>query len=146
MVETKSVKGAWRRTREATLLYRLKNRERLNAHARARYYAKSSEERRIRALASREKYRERRRLRAQDRAAKGAALLAEHKALPCMDCGGYFHFSAMDFDHVRGQKAFNVGNARSYAKAKILAEIAKCDVVCANCHRIRTYRRDHERS
>src|SRR6266849_670862 len=104
------------------------------------------QERRMRALASREKYRARRRLRAQDRAAKGATLLAEHKARPCLDCGGRFHFSAMDFDHVSGTKLFNVGNSRSYSHFKILAEIAKCDVVCANCHRIRTYRRDHERS
>lgn len=35
-----------------------------------------------------------------------------------------FHYSQLDFDHVRGVKAL---------------EVSKCDVVCANCHRVRTY-------
>src|SRR6266849_2250187 len=119
MVETKSTPrhelcgGTWRRTREAALLYKLKNRELLNAQARARYYAKSPEERRRRALSSREKYGPRRRLRGQDRAAKGATLLAEPQERPCLACGGCFPFSEMAFDHVSGTKIFNVGNSRS---------------------------------
>jgi len=51
----------------------------------------------------------------------------------------------MDFDHVRGDKEFTVSKAvqRAYALtlSRVRAEIAKCDVVCANCHRIRTERR-----
>jgi hypothetical protein len=46
----------------------------------------------------------------------------------------------MDFDHLdRSQKVANVGviiTRGSWAKLK--AEIAKCEVVCANCHRLRT--------
>jgi hypothetical protein len=46
----------------------------------------------------------------------------------------------MDFDHVRGEKTVNLArlrNSRS-AWAKLVAEIEKCEVVCSNCHRIRT--------
>lgn len=47
---------------------------------------------------------------------------------------------ALDFDHVRGEKLFSIGFARGSGKSLevILEEIAKCDVVCSNCHRIRT--------
>jgi hypothetical protein len=48
----------------------------------------------------------------------------------------------MDFDHVRGSKTFKVSEAVQLPTGigfeKVRAEIAKCDVVCANCHRIRT--------
>ncbi|AJD82175.1 HNH endonuclease [Mycobacterium phage Cosmo] len=49
----------------------------------------------------------------------------------------------MDFDHVRGVKEFNIGSYRtkSYSLQRIRDEIAKCDVVCSNCHRIRTHDR-----
>lgn len=61
---------------------------------------------------------------------------------PCMDCGKIFHHSAMDFDHVRGRKVMNVSQmaARSYSLDRIVDEIAKCDVRCANCHRVRTFK------
>jgi hypothetical protein len=57
----------------------------------------------------------------------------------CMDCGYREHPVALDFDHVRGQKMFNVCSAKSISAAE--EEAKKCDVVCANCHRIRTARR-----
>jgi hypothetical protein len=48
----------------------------------------------------------------------------------------------MDLDHVRGRKEFKVSEAVQKAYSinveRLHAEIAKCDVVCANCHRIRT--------
>jgi len=48
----------------------------------------------------------------------------------------------MDFDHVRGQKQANVMELiKSLSKKKIDLEIAKCEIVCSNCHRIRTYMR-----
>ena len=60
-----------------------------------------------------------------------------------MDCGGSFPPVCMDFDHVRGEKLFNIGSeARGgVGWERILAEVAKCELVCANCHRIRTYNR-----
>lgn len=57
----------------------------------------------------------------------------------CVDCGYNKHPSALDFDHVEGVKDLNVCFSKSITQAK--REIEKCEVVCANCHRIRTYNR-----
>lgn len=72
------------------------------------------------------------------------ALIAEHKNVPCMDCGQRLPAVCMDFDHrpaeeKRFEIAKMVGQQRT--PSLLLAEIAKCDVVCANCHRIRTAER-----
>lgn len=71
------------------------------------------------------------------------ALVAGHKDTPCLDCGHRFPLVCMDFDHVRGEKKFNVSQAYNVAGSwqKIIDEIAKCEIVCANCHRIRTQTR-----
>lgn len=60
----------------------------------------------------------------------------------CKRCQYRQHPAALDFHHRDGEKkefslaeAFNGG----YGMARILAEIEKCDVLCANCHRIDTY-------
>jgi hypothetical protein len=46
----------------------------------------------------------------------------------------------LEFDHLR-DKCFNIGEALPYRNwASVLAEIEKCEVVCANCHRRRTAR------
>ena len=56
-----------------------------------------------------------------------------------MDCGYNLHPAALEFDHVNGVKLFNIGEQiGSYSREKLWEEIAKCDVVCANCHAIRT--------
>jgi hypothetical protein len=48
----------------------------------------------------------------------------------------------MDFDHVRGKKLYEIGSSIGCMNAQqLLAEIAKCEVVCANCHRMRTHTR-----
>jgi hypothetical protein len=46
----------------------------------------------------------------------------------------------MDFDHIaeRGPKRFRLAAYASRKPETVAAEIAKCDVICANCHRIRT--------
>lgn len=73
--------------------------------------------------------------------AKRVAKLTELKQRPCIDCGGKFPDVAMDFDHVRGEKLFNIGQAVHHDMAwqRLLDEVAKCDIVCANCHRIRSW-------
>ena len=75
--------------------------------------------------------------------AKMIALVAELKSHPCTDCGGHFPHFVMDFDHVRGTKRGIISRMSKgrAALAKILAEIEKCEIVCANCHRIRTQAR-----
>lgn len=57
----------------------------------------------------------------------------------CMDCGS-IDYMILEFDHVRGKKADNVSGLLSNktSKNKVLSEISKCDIVCCNCHRLRT--------
>lgn len=58
---------------------------------------------------------------------------------PCKDCGSKFISAAMEFDHRPGEKkVFNISNARRHDLPRVIAEIAKCDLVCACCHRLRT--------
>ncbi len=60
----------------------------------------------------------------------------------CADCGESDPV-VLEFDHVRGVKIGNVGHmVRNCVRWEtIAAEIAKCEVVCANCHRRRTVSR-----
>ena len=47
----------------------------------------------------------------------------------------------LEFDHLR-DKLFSIGGELSARRwESILAEMEKCDIVCANCHRRRTARR-----
>lgn len=105
----------------------LNNRDRLNAHVRAYRARRYTEEGQWR-----------------DEGLKSKALKAwmiELKSKPCTDCGNVFPVCCMDFDHREGtKKAYNVGCmfAHHYSKELIEIEIAKCDLVCSNCHRVRT--------
>jgi hypothetical protein len=59
---------------------------------------------------------------------------------PCMDCKIQYPYYVMDFDHVRGRKQKNVMELiPTLSKKKIDEEIAKCEIVCSNCHRVRTH-------
>lgn len=70
-------------------------------------------------------------------------LINELKNRPCLDCGGWFECYAMDFDHRPGEiKSFHISDNANHRMEILLDEIKKCDVVCANCHRIRTVRRN----
>ncbi len=63
------------------------------------------------------------------------------KDRPCNDCGVKYPYYVMQFDHV-GDKLYNIADLVNYNNyAKLDAEIAKCEIVCANCHMERTYRR-----
>lgn len=67
--------------------------------------------------------------------------LSQLKDRPCHDCGEKFPYWVMDFDHKRDKK-FSIGRAvASRSWSEIIEEINKCDLVCANCHRMRTYDR-----
>lgn len=75
-------------------------------------------------------------------------LIIKHKDKPCADCGVKYPPYVMDFDHLDGDtKEFGICYMRRHRMAfdKIEAEIAKCEVVCANCHRERTNQRNPAR-
>ena len=60
----------------------------------------------------------------------------------CADCGSFFPYYVMQFDHVRGKKVAHVATlVMNNARFKVWEEIKKCDVVCANCHCVRTHKR-----
>jgi len=69
-------------------------------------------------------------------------LVRSLKDRPCEDCSKKYPFYVMQFDHVRGKKIGNVATLiEKCNKQLLLDEIAKCDVVCANCHAERTWSR-----
>lgn len=64
------------------------------------------------------------------------------EASPCMDCGVSYPSYVMDFDHRDpGDKRDCIAKLcnRGVSWKRLLDEIAKCDLVCANCHRERTH-------
>lgn len=75
------------------------------------------------------------------RRADRRSLLNRLKSVPCADCGLCYPSYVMHFDHVRGEKEFNLARAAAagFNLAKTLREVAKCEVVCANCHSERTW-------
>jgi hypothetical protein len=62
---------------------------------------------------------------------------------PCADCGQVFHPAAMHWDHTGTDKLINISRAvnNGWSRERILLELAKCELVCANCHSVRTYTR-----
>ena len=71
---------------------------------------------------------------------KQGAMIWYKMTHPCVDCG-CSDPRVLDFDHVRGIKKFQLQQAKTKTLAVILTEIQKCEVVCANCHRLRTQER-----
>jgi hypothetical protein len=69
-------------------------------------------------------------------------LVMEAKSVPCSDCGIEYPYYVMDLDHLK-EKKFNLSTASSkYRSLEIVQkEIDKCEVVCSNCHRERTFSR-----
>lgn len=68
---------------------------------------------------------------------------------PCTDCGRHFDPVVMDFDHL--DPAVKVDSVSALIRMgvsveKVREEIAKCEVVCANCHRMRTKNRRQQRA
>lgn len=60
---------------------------------------------------------------------------------PCKDCNKYWHPCQMQFDHLLNKK-YNISEMLSnHTWNTIEKEIQKCELVCANCHSLRTYNR-----
>lgn len=94
-----------------------------------RYYAKNKEHQAVRVQANTKRY--------MDAAYTWIArYLDEH---PCVDCGEDDKV-VLEFDHVRGVKVTSVSSMcrGGYSIEKLVAEVEKCEVRCANCHRRKT--------
>lgn len=81
-------------------------------------------------------------IRQRRRYAEIRTFLDQLKSVPCTDCGESHPPWAMDFDHRPDEeKLFNIGEApsRGFSEKTLQREIDKCDVVCALCHRYRTF-------
>ena len=89
-----------------------------------------------------QRHRARTRLNSQRRRAdsreRSIAYLSSH---PCVDCGEQ-DVVVLDFDHVSSKQSdVSTLIAMGASWERILAEIARCQVRCANCHRRRTAER-----
>lgn len=69
-----------------------------------------------------------------------AFLITYLRAHPCVDCGET-DIVVLEFDHLRDKRAAISQMIGNQELRTIKAEIEKCDVVCANCHRRRTAQR-----
>jgi hypothetical protein len=66
----------------------------------------------------------------------------------CTDCGQRYRHWQLDYDHLPGTIKRPGGVAKMVgvgtSQVKLLSELAKCELVCANCHRTRTWARSHD--
>lgn len=84
---------------------------------------------------------------AKQKAALYKYLREKKENTPCADCKENYPYYVMDFDHVRGKKHKNVMELVPTLSKKIIdEELAKCEIVCSNCHRIRTHMRKEGKS
>lgn len=61
----------------------------------------------------------------------------------CIDCREDYPYWILEFDHINDDKLFTIGQFQAVTASldKIKEEIAKCEIVCANCHKNRTHGR-----
>lgn len=117
-----------------------------------KYYAEHAEEQRAYMQQYRDEHKEARleshkKYRVKYKANKERVLdylIQKYSDTPCMDCGGVFPWCVMDFDHrpenVKEFKIASIGMAKATLNTivRLEKEVSKCDLVCSNCHRIRT--------
>jgi len=74
---------------------------------------------------------------------RAAWLLSLKAGRPCTDCRRTYAPQVMQWDHLPGSlKLGNISTVlRGRSRQEILDEIAKCELVCTNCHAIRTFER-----
>lgn len=61
---------------------------------------------------------------------------------PCIDCQQYYPYYVMQYDHTELNKEMSISRlVLRGSKPKVIKEIEKCELVCANCHAKRTYKR-----
>jgi hypothetical protein len=80
-------------------------------------------------------------IRMREKREERKAILVEYKGGICVDCKRVYPLCVFEFDHL-GEKTFEIGQKILRLSIEELKEEAdKCDLVCANCHRIRTKQR-----
>lgn len=125
--------------------YRTANKDKTREYGKrswAKDKAKISQRRRERYLLNPAYYNSRSNARKKLRKIEARNLLETLKDFPCFDCGTKYPKGVMDFDHRDpSKKTLGVGRMvqESYSLKTIASEAAKCDLVCCNCHRIRTF-------
>ena len=68
-------------------------------------------------------------------------ILVDEHGGQCLDCGYVGPAFMYDFDHRDpDKKSFEVNSGRSWSIERLREEARKCDLVCANCHRMRTHK------
>lgn len=70
-------------------------------------------------------------------------IVIDIKSVPCADCKKIYPHYIMEFDHITKDKINNVSAMVGGNFEKLVAEIAKCEIVCSNCHSERTWQRNH---
>ena len=76
-----------------------------------------------------------------------AWMAALKEGVPCADCGQIFPVWVMHWDHLPGYEKVGSISAMvgSRSRAITIAELRKCELVCANCHVLRTLSRARAR-
>lgn len=112
-----------------TPAWRIANADKARKHRRD-YYERNKTTEIASAQRNREAYR-----------ARNTAIVVEAKSVPCTDCGVQYPPYVMQFDHTGTDKVANVSRLVNVpvSESVLRAEIAKCEVVCANCHAERTH-------
>ena len=85
-------------------------------------------------------YRTKAKVRRQEHGVDSVRKLIRHLKtnVPCVDCKTIFPYYVMDFDHL-DNKVHNVSKITKMET--VIEEVKKCEIVCSNCHRIRTHKR-----
>lgn len=64
----------------------------------------------------------------------------QKESQPCMDCGIEYPYYIMEYDHIKDNKLKPVSYLASAGTMnQVIEEINKCDLVCSNCHKSRTW-------
>jgi hypothetical protein len=86
------------------------------------------------------KYQEQKASRYKERLARRDHMRAVKLKKGCEVCGYNSHPSALEFDHIDpATKTYSPSYTISLSWGAMLEEIAKCRVLCANCHAVHTY-------
>jgi hypothetical protein len=75
---------------------------------------------------------------------KNTAIVVEARSRPCLDCNLSLPDYVKIFSYRQQQTKYQrISNLISSPTEKLLIELAKCDLICLNCHTIRLYNDKH---